>query len=210
VRVFQGPLDRSLDSKIKTRFYAGRALQLETGSTNVDHETQLRHEQLGMEISFEEQVTMNDTSGTTRLRKLVGKEDLKEACHETRICQCDAYAHLANLLKELLRSLAKIQVESTIDVICNAILFVRISSQACCRTSIVYSAPPHQGEPPYLLQAKKQRPQRVRNQNLLLKIEIYSSLIGLGNVTRAGESRGSRFCHSTGHPTCLATKEATP
>ena len=31
VRVFQGPLDRSLDSKIKTRFYAGRALQLETG-----------------------------------------------------------------------------------------------------------------------------------------------------------------------------------
>ena len=45
MRVFQGPLDRSLDSKIKTRFYAGRALQLETGSTNVDHETQLRHEQ---------------------------------------------------------------------------------------------------------------------------------------------------------------------
>ena len=160
-----------------------------------------------MEISFDEQVTMNDTSGTTRLRELVGnlKEDLKDACHET------VYAmHLAHLLKELLRSLAKIQVETTIDVICNANLFVRISSQACCRTSIVYSAPPHQGEPPDLLQAKKQRPQRARNRNLLPKIEIYSSLIGLGNVTRAGESRGSRFCHSTGHPTCLATKEATP
>ena len=94
-----------------------------------------------MEISFDEQVTMNDTSGTTRLRELVGnlKEDLKDACHET------VYAmHLAHLLKELLRSLAKIQVETTIDVICNANLFVRISSQACCRTSIVYSAPPHQ------------------------------------------------------------------